>query len=250
MRTHAPSRPTLERARAVFGIPSVVVIAGFLLTESLVNIVINLLPNWQADAIWLAGCTAAALLAFDRWNRSVSSTLRADRLGRDGDDKLTGRRGLVIVLGLNSQAPTSPVAKLLAACPNLEYLALVGTPQTQSRNVARDILETLAPSLGRQVPAANVRVFEQGNNAQSVADFEQATRDAIAWMLRQGLEPHEVVVDTSDGRRAMGYGALVAAEQAGVEVQYLALEWDHMGNRPIPDQEMFKVVRELHTVAA
>ena len=243
--TPARRGATLARARVVFGVPSTLVVAGFVLSQSLVSIILGLLPTWQAHLAWLAVCAVIALLAFRRWDRQVTDTLMTAHLGQAGTDRLTHRRGVVLILGLESAATTSSVAKLLAAATSLEYLALIGTPETQTRKVAPEVLGTLAPSLGRHIPAAQVRIFEQGNNAESVSDFVQATTDALAWMVRQGLEPHEIVVDTSDGRRAMGYGALVAAEHAGVEAQYLSLAWDPMHNRPVPGVEQFKVVREI-----
>lgn len=245
----ARRRATLSRLKLIFGIPPFLAIAGYVLVESLIEIICGALPTWQAQLLWLGTLAAAALFAFHRWNTKVTRTLDASHLGRSGTDRLHTRRGLIVLLGLDSQREDGAVAKLLASTPNVEYLALLGTPETQSRHVAADIVEKLAPAMGHRIAASHVRIFEQGNNSQSVADFEQDTTDAIAWMLRQGLEAFEIVVDTSAGRRAMGYGALIAAENADVEVQYLALAWNHMANQPVPGAEMFKVGRERHAHA-
>lgn len=242
-RLRAPARTTLARARVVFGVPSALVLAGVLLSQSIVEIVLDHLTTWQSTLAWVGVWTVIALVAFDRWNRDLSGTI-ASTLGQSGQERLAARRGLVVVCGLDSDRPGSPTAKLLAACPNVEYLALIGTPETQMLGVAHRVVGELAPSMGVVMPATHVRVLEQGNNAQSVADFEQATTDAIGWMLRHGLDPDDIVVDTSCGRRAMGYGALIAAENHAVEVQYLACAWDPTTNTPVTGKEMFKVVRQ------
>jgi hypothetical protein len=245
-----PARATLSRLKVVFGIPSTLVITGFLLTQSVVSMVLDSIHGWQGHIIWLGSIAVVALLSFQRWDRNATATLTAAHLGQSGTDTLAARRGLVIIMGLDSQRSDSAVAKLLAAAPGVEYLTLIGTPETQLRKVAAGITGTLAPSLGRAVPATHVRIFEQGNNAQSISDFEQATTEALNWLERQGLEPHEIVVDVSEGRRPMGFGALVAANTAGVEAQYLSWAWNHLENRPIPGQEIFKVVREFPVPAA
>jgi len=42
----------------------------------------------------------------------------------------------------------------------------------------------------------------------------------------------------------MAFGALIAADRADVEVQYLAAEWHHLDNTPRPGTEGFSVVSE------
>jgi hypothetical protein len=61
-------------------------------------------------------------------------------------------------------------------------------------------------------------------------------------MQRHGLHPSQIVVDVTKGRRPMQFGALIAAERARVEVQYLASEWHHLDDRPLPRSAEFTVV--------
>jgi len=77
-----------------------------------------------------------------------------------------------------------------------------------------------------------------------MGDVEQSVTEAIAWMGRQGLHASEIVVDVTKGRRSMAFGALIAANRADVEVQYLAAEWHHLDNKPRPGSEEFSVVSE------
>jgi hypothetical protein len=84
-----------------------------------------------------------------------------------------------------------------------------------------------------------------GNNAESLPDIERSVGEAIAWMERHGVHESEIVVDVTKGRRAMEFGALIAADRTNVEVQYMAADWHHVDNKPRPGTQGFMVVRTL-----
>ena len=122
------------------------------------------------------------------------------------------------------------------------------TPQAASRGVVAALLAQVrrAP---QALPLQQIRVWDQVD-AATMTDTEQAVTDAITWMLRHDVHPSQLVVDVSKGRRPMQFGALIAAERARVEVQYLAAEWPHLDDRPRPGSAEFTVVHSHWTAAA
>ena len=105
------------------------------------------------------------------------------------------------------------------------------------------LLGPLMAVSGQSLPASQIRVWDR-NEADAMGDVEQSVTEAIAWMGRNGLHASEIVVDVTKGRRSMAFGALIAANRADVEVQYLAAEWHHLDNKPRPGSEEFSVMSE------
>ena len=191
-------------------------------------------------ALGLSGL--GAVVCYARWDRSYQAASVADAYGKSGTARLPQRRGLVLLLGLDSGDPQAAATQLLASLPNLEYLAMVGTPETTARSVSATLVEKVLPRVGPALPAAHVRLWDFGN-AASVSDAEEATSEALRWLMAKGLAPEEIVVDISSGRRPMTYGAKDAADDVEVETQYLAEEWDTKTNAPIAGTKHFKVVK-------
>ncbi len=243
-------RQTWRRLRRIMGVPSTLVAAAV----SAFYLVINAI-TWQtaelagAAGVWVGAGLAilVTVLLFIRYHRQVASAL-APTLDRPGTDKLADRRGVVVLIGLDSADPGTTFMRLLAAARELEYLALVTTPQAASRGV----LTTLASQVRRApqaLPHQQIRFWDRVN-AETMGDTEQAVTEAISWMLRHGLHPSQLVVDVTKGRRTMQFGALVAAERTRVEVQYLAAEWHHLDDRPRPGSAEFTVVHTHWATAA
>jgi hypothetical protein len=234
----------LSRLRRVAGIPSGLALAALATFYLLVNAVTyESAEVGGAVAVW--GVTALVLVAtgvlFGRWLRSISPAL-SPALDQPGSARLAERRGVIVVVGLDSAEPGTTFLRLMATATRIEYLALIATPQTEFR-VVPALLNGLLPRSGRNVPASRIRVWDQ-NSAESLTSNEQSVSEAIAWMMRHGLHPSEIVVDASKGRRSMQFGALIAADHVRVELQYLAADWHHLDNRPRAGSEEFSVVRE------
>jgi len=243
-------RQTWRRLRRIMGVPSTLVVAAVGAFYLLINAITwQTAESWGASGVWTATGIAFALtlLLFVRWHRQVAAAI-SPTLGRPGADKLADRRGAVVVVGLDSAEPGTTFLRLLGAAQQLEYLALVTTPQAASRGV----LAALLAQVGRApqaLPHQQIRLWDQVN-AERMADTEQAVTDAVEWMLRHGLHPSQLVVDVTKGRRPMQFGALIAAERAKVEVQYLAAEWHHLDDRPRPGSAEFTVVHTHWATAA
>jgi hypothetical protein len=110
--------------------------------------------------------------------------------------------------------------------------------------VTSKILDNLIPMSGHAFAHGHVRVFS-GNNAESLPEIEDAVSHAVQWMGRHGVHASEIVVDVTKGRRSMEFGALIAADRQHVEVQYLAADWHHLDNKPVPGTEGFMLVRSI-----
>ena len=233
---------TLRRYRYVLGVPSLLLVLAALIVNTFAQVALDAIGPLYGQILWLASLCALAVFLAWRWDHKRTQALA---VGQPATDKLAHRRAAVVLVGLDSCDPDGSLAKLLGQLENLEFLALVGTPQTAELGVPERILHQLLPATGVHLPPSAVRIW-QHCNAQSLADNDQSVAEAISWILRQGVPRDAIVVDISRGRRAMGYGALMAAEAERVEVQYLATAWDHIANAPIPNQEAFKLLKEYY----
>lgn len=218
----------------MFGVGSSLVVAGFLLSQSLVQVVLDGLNarfGLGGELVWLGALARVALWVFVRWNASLAVNSSPSTGAPTAN--LASRRGLVVLTGLNSDRPDSATARLLASVPSLEYLVLVGTPQTRERKVAQKVVASLLPLAGHRLDRRHVRILTDAS-ADSVSGFEAATFEAVSWLGRAGLAPSDIIVDVSEGRRAMGFGALVAAQSLGVDTQFLANVYDDSGLHKLP----------------
>lgn len=241
-------RSHILRTKHLLGIPSVLAITSLMLGAAIMELAADLLDNQlllEAGWVALLGCIVGASL-FRTWRQiDVLSTTGTDNVGQPGTVQMGSRRGLVLVVGLESASPTSPAMKVLLAGRKLEWVALVGTEQTLARQVEKTIKDTLAPAAGLTLDTTHVRVFSH-NNAEFISDAEQSVSEAIAWMRRNGLADHEIVVDVTAGRRSFCHGAFLAALEHHVETQLVTDAWDHTSARRISGAETIKLVRELY----
>ena len=239
-------RQALARIRYVAGIPSGLVVA----VAATFYLLVNALTAWSAAeagelGLWATVVVSAAVTAvlFVRWHHRFAASLDPAKLGQPGTAKLALRRGVVVLVGLDSADPGTTFTRLLATAERVEYLALIATPQVEVRGVVPALLGRLMAVSGRSIPASQIRVWDR-NGAEAMGDVEQSVTEAIAWMGRHGLHASEIVVDVTKGRRSMAFGALIGANRADVEVQYLAAEWHHLDNKPRPGSEEFSVMSE------
>ena len=239
-------RLALARIRHVAGIPSGLVLAA----AATFYLLVNALTSWSAAmagelGVWSTVVVSAAVttVLFVRWQHRFAASLDPAKLDQPGTVKLAARRGAVVLVGLDSADPGTTFTRLLAAADRLEYLALIATPQSEVRGVVPALLGPLLALSGRNLASSHIRVWDR-NEAEVMADVEQSVAEAIEWMGRRGLHSSEIVVDVTKGRRSMEFGALIAADRAGVEVQYLAAEWHHLDNKPLLGTEDFRVVFE------
>jgi hypothetical protein len=241
---------TWRRLRRIMGVPSTLVLAAVSAFYLLINAITWQMAKSDGEiGVWAATGAVIVLtvLLLLRYHRQVAAAL-APSLDRPGSDKLTDRRGAIVIVGLDSAEPGTTFLRLLATATKLEYVALVTTPQAVMRGVVTT-LEAQIQRAPQAFPHQQIRLWDRVN-AQTMADTEQAVTEAITWMLRHGLHPSQIVVDVTKGRRPMQFGALIAAERARIEVQYLAAEWHHLDDRPLPGSAEFTVVHTHWATAA
>lgn len=238
-------REYMLRFRHVVGIPSALALSAFVLANTATGVLLEVIPTLTGKLVLVAVLFLTTVLLFSKWDKAWrQGSTAASQIGVPANSQLASRKGLVIVLGLDSAEPDSPVAKMLQRASSVQWIAFLGTPETAEKKVVENIRTKLMPPAGCDLPATHVRTWEFGN-AESLADFEQAASEALEWMLRQNLEAEDIVLDITSGRRPMGYGAMTAANRYLVETQYHANAWDHLQNRPVPGKETFKVVQDF-----
>lgn len=237
-----------RRFRIVFGIPSVILVIGVLFTQSLINVLTNHL-SLSSDVLWLA-CLGAGLFAAlvrYRWSYQRATKESQSSTSDHTGPRLSTKRCLVCVIGLDSASASSPLAVLLSQFKNLEYLVLLGTSETRALGVANQITHQMLGAAGLILGPDQILVSEQGD-AGTMDDFDLATRQAISWLLHRGATVDEIICDVTAGKRAMGFGVLLAADRAGIETQYLDSGWDHLAMRQVPGRLSFKVAREFNSM--
>jgi hypothetical protein len=233
-----------RRIKVVFGIPSVILVLGVLFSQSLIGVLTARL-TFLGDVIWLSLVGAVALYAFLRYRRSylASAKRMATRVIDGSTGRLDSKRALICVIGLESGRATSPLALLLSQLPHLDYLVLLGTPESKALGVSSVITHELLASAGFVLPPSHVLISEQGDS-YSMEDFDLAARQAVSWLTNKGVALNEIVCDITAGKRAMGFGVLLAADRTGVEVQYRDSNWDHHAKSHVPGRLIWKTVSE------
>lgn len=236
----------LARLRHISGFPSGLVLSFFFSFYLIVNAVTYLGSRFGEAGVLIpvaVSCAITGLLIW-RWERHMSEALSPSTLDFPDQSRLALRRGVVVVVGLDSANPGTTFLRLLADAGDCEFLALVTTAQDDELGVTAEILDKLLPLSGREFGVGNIRVWG-GNSAESLVDAETSVSEALAWMTRHDLHPSQMAVDVSKGRRSMQFGALIAADRAGVEVQYLAADWHPLDDRPKSGTHDFFVVRKI-----
>jgi hypothetical protein len=240
-------RELAVRVRNVLGVRNAIIVVGFLAANTNVDIIDSFVTerSWAFRLAWLVLVdTLVVVYVLRLIGRARSAdpgdNVHPDAMGVRGDRQLAGRRAAVVVVGLDSDQPDSALSRLLARADRLEFLALLGTPETRAGKITEQIPRLLAMH-GREIVAANIRIWDE-NHALSVADFAESATEALGWLARHGVGPEEIVADITAGRRPSGFGVVQAADSVRVESQYLASRWDHEANRPRPDQLSFRLV--------
>jgi len=240
-------RELAVRVRNVLGVRNAIIVVGFLAANSNLDIIESFVieRGWEARLGWLVLIDVLLVVCVLRLigrarSADPGDNVHPDAMGVRGDRQLAGRRAAVVVMGLDSDRPDSALSRLLARSDRLEFLALLGTPETRAARITDHIPRLLALH-GRELPAAQIRVWDE-NHALSVADFAESATEALGWLARHDVRPEDVVADISAGRRPAGFGVVQAADTVRVESQYLACRWDHEANRPLPDQLSFRLV--------
>lgn len=240
-------RDVALQVRNVLGVRNSLLVLGFLAANSHVEILAGFVgeQDWWVRLLFLVALDLTVVLValhlIDQTRAACAlGSVHPDTMGVRGDTQLAKRRAAVVVLGLDSDRTDSGLSRLLAQAESLEYLVLLGTPETATAKVVERARLLLALH-GRNLPATHVAVWER-NHALSVSDFAEAAAQAFGWLERRNVAERDIVADVTSGRRPAGMGVMQAADAARIETQYLANRWDHDSHRPIPGQLSFRLV--------
>lgn len=237
-------RDNITLYKRILNVPRLEVLAVVLLAEMFSIILQNTFVTTQAQVAGIGVVIAVLLYQAHRMVRKSNQAV-VTHVGVPGNRKVSNRKGVIALVGLDSAQDNSSMVKLLALARNMEYFALVGTPETKQTGVIDAITAKLMPAANIDLDDSHLSIVEWCN-AESVESTNRAVSNAIEWMIQRGIAPKDIVVDITKGRRHMHFGAVAAAMTHGVEVQYLALAWDTRIDKPIKGQESFKIIAELY----
>lgn len=183
--------------------------------------------GWLEDRRWVAGIAFAAILVglpAGFYQRERSRRRRWPAWAADHEVPTT-RRGVVFTLGLG------PYDQSL--CPwALSHLAVEFVGLLATRALRPDYRDGYVSALGKLGKTVRVVVCtdDQRNDLRAGAD------QLLRWLLEDcGLTPDDVVVDLTHGTTLMSVGAFVAAQDRGVDCQYVHSSFED--RRRIPGSE-------------
>lgn len=207
---------------------------------------VSYVPNVMADvADYFGGVPAEVFLAaaiaiwilfeFYRFNRNYSAKQKQIKVGSQSKH-LASKRAAVVTLGLHSADAESELTKFLSLVPNLEYIAFLGTAETAENKVLSDVVSKII-NVFTSIKKENIRAWENANSL-NMKDFYTNGKDAIDWLISQGVASEEILVEVSAGRRPMVFGAQAAGQKRGIEVVYLGYTWDHLSRTAIKTSQV------------
>lgn len=236
-------RISLIRFKAVMKVPSALAIVTIVFVSVATETLTDTFDSLHDRLILMAGLGVLVVIFFKKWE--IPFRREAATFGQVDDDKLVHRKGLIVLVGLESAKLGRAAAPLFQSARSAEIIAFVGTPEVRAKGIFEELSERLMPAAGLNIPSQKIKTLDRGN-ALVISDFYEQTNEAINWMLSKGYQPSEIVVDISEGRRAMYFGAEQAARALSVEVQYWGAIWDPIQTVRIEGSKAFKVISEIY----
>ena len=141
----------------------------------------------------------------------------------EGKALIQNRKGIIFTLGRYSHRKNSPLLKVLQR-QKPQFCGFLGTIETSQSKAVDQIVELA------RLNAAEIK--EEINSPVDMEATRAATIKLIEWMLEKKLQPQDIVVDVTGGMVPMSLGAYMAANEMGVDVQYVASEFGD-DNKPI-----------------
>lgn len=149
------------------------------------------------------------------------------------------RKGIIFTLGISSHLPTSAQMKVI----NTLKPQLVGFLTTNEIETNRHVVEQIVNAKNLSNDNYRNRVVDPTN----IKEIKESTSHIIEWML-QSITREDIVVDITGGTAVMSLGAYQAAEEYGIEVQYIFSDYDYNQNRVIPNTQKALIVSSKRNV--
>ena len=148
---------------------------------------------------------------------------------------VTKRRGLIVTLGFKSHESGSAVMKE-ADVLKPEFLGFLVTADTERLGILAQIVDNL--NLNR----ADYK--EEPVNPTDVRNIKNGTLRLIHWMEKdKGIPIGEIAIDVTGGTTPISIGAFLAAQERGVDVNYIYSDYDVDLNRYMPDTQKALVIK-------
>ena len=141
--------------------------------------------------------------------------------------ELSGKRGAVLTVGLDSTDSANGYWGLLdlGRFADLQYLVLIGSPQTAAAKVCDYLVNHVFPAAGVSLSPEQVLVLEDGP-AGRLAHAKVNAEVGLRWLFGHGLAPSEVVAVVSHNKFGTRFQVASTASVFGVESMYYTDEFE------------------------
>ncbi len=143
------------------------------------------------------------------------------------------RKGIIFTLGISSHLPSSAQMKVM----NTLKPQLVGFLTTSDIETNRNVVEHIVTAKN----LSNDRFRKKEVDPTNIKEIRESTSHVIEWMLKS-ISRKDIVVDITGGTAVMSCGAYQAAEEYGVDVQYIFSDYDYNQNKVISDTQKALIV--------
>lgn len=145
------------------------------------------------------------------------------------------RRGVIFTLSLRSADKDSVVHQVVDSLRGIpgevkpELFGFLGTPQTEQAKVVATLCKDLS------IPEEKFK--SEMCEPTYVYEGKSKTALIIDWMLRQGLNEKDIVLDLTGGTATMSVAAFIAADEKRIDSQYIYSEFDREKNQIKPGSQ-------------
>lgn len=173
------------------------------------------------------------VLIFTGWiKKYFQKTKRVSFIDKDFK---VNRKGVVFTLGISSHLPSSAQRMVI----NTLKPELFGFLTTKDVEVNRNVVETIVSD--EKIVVDNYKKKEV--DPTNIKEIKDSVSHILEWMLKK-IHRDYIVVDITGGTAVMSCGAFSAAEEYGVDVQYIFSDYDFEKNKRIPDTEEALIVSQ------
>lgn len=134
------------------------------------------------------------------------------------------RRGVILTLGPRSTDPNSVVFQVQKALKP-EFFGFLGSPETDKAGVVDYLCQTLGLD--------ETRFKAESWEPTRILEGATKTKLVIDWMIEQGLEKKDMVLDITGGKVTMSVAAFIASQDQQIDCEYIDSEFNREENQII-----------------
>ena len=156
---------------------------------------------------------AIVLLLFALFGlRNLRRRLRVPKAIGTLDAFKVPRRGVIVTLGFRSTEPNSVVFQVKERF-NPDFWGFLGTPETDTAKITEQLVKQIA------IDEDNFK--SEAWEPTRVAEGVTKTQIVIDWMLEQGLDTKDIVLDLTAGTATASIAAFMASQERHIDCQYI-----------------------------